>query len=90
MDLHIIVRLKASYEAWKSMFDDHAPVRADVCDDTRTLFGKASDTTALISIFDVDMEKMGAMMADPEFQKLTETLVEEHIVYTLSPLAPPS
>jgi hypothetical protein len=44
----------------------------------------------LISIFDVDMEKMGAMMADPEFQKLTETLVEEHIVYTLSPLAPPS
>jgi hypothetical protein len=42
MDLHIIVRLKASYEAWKSMFDDHAPVRAGVCDDTRTLFGKAS------------------------------------------------
>jgi hypothetical protein len=90
MDLHIIVRLKASYKAWKSMFDDHAPVRAGVCDDTRTLTGKASDTTALISIFDVDMEKMGAMMADPEFQKLTESLVEEHIVYTLSPLAPPS
>jgi hypothetical protein len=90
MDLHILVRLKAPYEAWKSMFDDHAPVRAGACDETRTLVGKASDTTALISIFDVDMEKMGAMMADPEFQKLTEPLVEEHIVYTLSPLAPPS
>jgi len=56
----------------------------------RRCLANKPDTTALISIFDVDMEKMGAMMADPEFQKLTEPLVEEHIVYTLSPLAPPS
>jgi len=29
-------------------------------------------------------------MADPEFQKLTEDYVEEHIPYSISALAPPA
>jgi hypothetical protein len=36
------------------------------------------------------MAAMGAMMADPEFQKLTENYVEEHIPYSITPLNPPA
>ena len=37
-----------------------------------------------------DMEAMGAMMSDPEFHKLTEDLVVEHIPYTMTPIEPPA
>lgn len=87
MDIFVIARLKSTYEEWKSLFDEHATVRSAFCDESKTLVGQADDMTALISFFDVNMEGMGSMMADPEFQKLTEPYVEEHIVYTLSPLA---
>jgi hypothetical protein len=30
------------------------------------------------------------MMADPEFQKLIEDYVEEHIPYSITPLNPPA
>jgi hypothetical protein len=40
-------------------------------------------------LFDVDMAAMGAMMDDPEFQKLTEDYVVEHIPYSITSLAPP-
>ena len=36
------------------------------------------------------MAAMGAMMADPEFHKLTEDYVVEHIPYSITPLAPPA
>ena len=51
--------------------------------------GKADDATALLTLFDVDMEAIGAMMSDPEFHKMTENYVEEHIPFTLSPIQPP-
>ena len=41
-------------------------------DKSRTLVGKADDATALVTLFDVDMEAIGAMMSDPEFHKMTE------------------
>ena len=31
-----------------------------------------------------------APLQDPEFQKMTEDYVEEHIPYSISPLAPPA
>jgi len=33
---------------------------------------------------------MGAMMEDPEFHRLTENYVEEHIPFSITPLKPPS
>ena len=39
-----------------------------------------------MNFYDVDMEAMGAMMSDPEFEKLTKEHVVEHIVNILSPL----
>ena len=90
MDIHLIVKLKSSYEAWHELFVNDAENRSTICDESRTLFGKADDATALVTLFDVDMAAMGAMMEDPEFHKLTENYVVEHIPYLITPLAPPA
>ena len=90
MDVHIIEKLKSSYEVWHQLFVSHSDTRSQMCDESRTLVAKANETTAIVTIFDVDIEAMGGMMADPEFQKLTEDYVEEHIPYSISPLAPPA
>ncbi|PPR09537.1 MAG: hypothetical protein CFH41_02567 [Alphaproteobacteria bacterium MarineAlpha11_Bin1] len=90
MDIHIIVNLKSSYEAWHELFVNDAENRSRICDENKTLVGQANDTTAMVTLFDVDMAAMGAMMEDPDFQKLTEDYVVEHIPFSISPLAPPA
>ena len=90
MDIHLIVKLKSSYEAWHELFINDAEKRSTICDDSRTLVGKANDKTALVTFFNVDMAAMRAMMEDPEFHKLTENYVEEHIPFSITPLNPPS
>jgi hypothetical protein len=90
MDIHLIVKLKSSYETWHELFVNDADNRLRICDESKTLVGKADDSTALVTFFDVDMAAMEAMMADPEFQKLTENYVEEHIPYSITPLIPPA
>lgn len=89
MDIHIIVKLKSSYEAWHKLFVDDAENRSKICDESKTLVGKANDATALVTLFAVDMSAMGAMMEDPDFQKLIEDYVIEHVPFTITPLAPP-
>ena len=86
MDVHIIVKLKSSYEAWHQLFVDDADRRSQICDESRTLVAKANEKTAVITVFDVDMEAMGAMMTDPDFQKMVEDYVEEYIPYLMTPL----
>ena len=90
MDIHLIVKLKSSYEAWHELFVNDVDNRSKICNDSKTLVGKADDSTALVTLFDVDMAAMGAMMADPEFHKLTENYVEEHIPYSITPLNSPA
>ena len=82
--------MKSSYEAWHELFINDAEKRSTICDDSRTLVGKANDKTALVTFFNVDMAAMGAMMEDPEFHKLMENYVEEHIPFSITPLKPPS
>ena len=72
------------------VFINDAEKHSTICDDSRTLVGKANDKTALMAFFNVDMAAMGAMMEDPEFNKLTENYVEEHIPFSITPLNPPS
>tara|TARA_B110001450_G_C17311410_1_gene355616 strand:+ start:98 stop:361 length:264 start_codon:yes stop_codon:yes gene_type:complete len=86
MDVHLIIKLKSSYEAWEAIFISHEDVRSSICDESKTLFAKANDTTALVTIFDVDMEGMGKMMLDPEFIKMNEGLSEEIIPYAINQL----
>ena len=88
MDIHLIVNLKSTYEAWHDLFVNDAENRSKICDGSKTLVGKADDANALVTMFDVDMEAMGEMMADPEFHKLTEVFVEEHIPYSITALNP--
>ena len=88
MDIHVIVKLKSSYEEWHELFINDVENRSNICDESLTLVGKADDETALITLFNVDMAAMGAMMEDPEFQKLTEDYVKEHIPYSITALNP--
>jgi hypothetical protein len=86
MDVNVIVKMKTSYSAWFNIFDNDGENRAKMCDDARTLCGKIDDKTAMVNFYDVDMEAMGAMMSSPEFAKLTEEHVVEHIVNALAPM----
>jgi hypothetical protein len=86
MDVNLIIKLKASFETWKEIFINHKEVRSKICNESKTLFAKANDTTALVTIFDVNMEEMGKMMSDPEFIKINEDLSEEIIPYSISAL----
>ena len=88
MDLQLIIKLKSSYEEWHQTFVNHVDVRSKRCNENKTLVAKANESTALVTIFDVDMAGMGAMMADPDFQKMNEPLVEEISPYSITPLKP--
>lgn len=83
------VHMKKDFESWKKIFDEHAPERAKTCDESKTTVGKVSDKLAVVMVYNVDMEKMGAMVEDPEFKKMVEPLVEKHVIYTCAPLGPP-
>ena len=88
MDIHVIVKLKSSYEEWHELFINDVENRSNICDESLTLVGKADDETALITLFNVDMAAMVAMMEDPEFQELKEDYVKEHIPYSITALNP--
>ena len=88
MDIHLIIKLKSSYEEWHKTFTGHLDVRSKICDESRTLVGKANDSTVLVTLFSVNMAAMGAMMADPEFVKMNAKHVEEIIPHSITPLNP--
>ena len=87
MDVHIIVKLKSSYEEWHKLFLDDKDNRKKICNETRTLVGKANDKTAVVTLFDVDELAMKGMMENPDFQKMVEPYVEEHIPFALTPMS---
>ena len=88
MDIHIIVKLKSSYEDWHKLFLEDTDNRAKICNENRTLVGKANEKTAVITLFDVDEAAMKEMMEDPDFQKMIEPYVEKHIPFALTPISP--
>ena len=88
MDIHIIVKLKSSYEDWHKLFIEDTDNRAKICNENRTLVGKANEKTAVITLFDVDEAAMKGMMKDPDFQKMVEPYVEKHIPFALTPISP--
>ena len=56
MELMITAHLKSSYDSWKTLFDGDS-VRAEYCNESKTMVGKVDDKTALIVLFDVDKAK---------------------------------
>ena len=87
MNIHIIVKLKSSYEDWHKLFLEDTDNRAKICNESQTLVGKANDKTAVITLFDVDEAAMKEMMEDPDFQKMVEPYVEKHIPFALTPMS---
>ena len=92
MDILIVVRIKSSYDNWKAVFDADPAGRKDFIDETRTLVGKVDDKTAMVQLFDVDMEKMSQMMKDPN-SPVADFLAEHVIrqdIYKIEQMSPPN
>ncbi len=86
MDVHVIVKLKSSYQAWHNVFLKDADNRSNICDESRTLVGQVNESTAVITLFEVNKAAIEGMMTDPEFKRMTADYVDKHIVYSLTPL----
>lgn len=89
MDILLLAHLTADYDDWKVIFDEDAEARKAIISG-ETLVAKASDSTAMIVFYGVDMEAMGAFLATPEFAERTAHLVSGHTVYSISEIAPPA
>ena len=76
MDIHIIVKLKSSYEDWHKLFLEDTDNRAKICNENRTLVGKANDKTAVITLFDVDEAAMKGMMEIRIFKRWSNHMLK--------------
>ena len=92
MDLLIIVHIKSSYEAWKAIFNSNPATREEFADESRTRVAKADDNTAMVQLFDVDMQKMSEMINDPNspVADVMADHVEKRDVYKVEQMSPPS
>ena len=62
MDLLVVVHITSSYESWKEIFDSDPAVRASFADDDRTRVAKVDNNTAMVQLFNVDMQKMSEVL----------------------------
>jgi len=92
MDLLVVVHIKSSYDGWKAVFDADPAGREEFADDTRTRVAKVDDNTAMVQLFDVDMQKMSEMINDPNSP--VADVMAEHIekrdLYKVEQMSPPS
>jgi len=92
MDILIVVHIKTNFDAWKEVFDSDPGGRVNFVDESRTRLGKVDDQTAMVQLFDVDMEQMGKAMNDPNSP--AAPLIAEHVVrhdvYKVESMAPPA
>ena len=70
MDLLAVVHIKSNYDAWKALFDDGKPNREEFSDESRTRVAKVDDNTAMVQLFDVDMQKMAEHVEKRDLYKL--------------------
>ena len=93
MDILIVVHIKSSYDSWKAVFDLDPGGRVEFSDESRTRVGRVDDQTAMVQLFDVDMESLAYAINDPDSPSV-DPLIAEHVfrhdVYTLTAIAPPA
>ena len=92
MDLLVVVHIKSSYDGWKAVFDADPAGREKFADDTRTRVAKVDDNTAMVQLFDVDMQKMSEILNDPN-SPATDVMaehVEKRDLYKVEQMSPPS
>ena len=92
MDLLIIVNIKSSYDSCKAIFVSNPVERQEFADETRTRVAKADDNTAMVQLFDVDMQKMSKVLNNPN--STAAEVMAEHVVsreiYKVEKMTPPS
>ena len=92
MDLLVVVHIKSSYDSWKAVFDADPAGREEFADDTRTRVAKVDDITAMVQLFDVDMQKMFEIINNPN-SSVADVMadhVEKRDVYKVEQMSPPS
>ena len=91
MNLLAVVHIKSSYDEWKKLFDEDPAVRSEFADESRTRVAKVDDKTAMVQLFDVDMQKMSAVLNDPNSE--VNTSMEDHVerreMYKIEEMSPP-
>ena len=92
MDLLVVVHIKSSYDSWKAVFDADPAGREEFADDTRTRVAKVDDNTAMVQLFDVDMQKMSEIINDPNspVADVMADHVEKRDLYKVEQMSPPS
>ncbi|MBT4249685.1 hypothetical protein HOD84_05000 [bacterium] len=90
MDLCVVVHIKSSYDSWKKEFDNDLSGRSSWLDEDRTLIGKVDEKTAMVQLFNVDMEKMKSVLNDPKSAaKAMEKHVSKREFYTITGMKTP-
>ena len=90
MDILIVAHIKSSYNSWKAVFDADPGGRNGFVDETRTRVGKLDDKTAMVQLFNVDMQKMSQMMNDPN-SPVADIMAEhiiKHDIYKIEQMTP--
>ena len=92
MDLLVVVHIKSSYDSWKAVFDADPAGREEFADDTRTRVAKVDDNTAMVQLFNVDMQKMSKILNDPNspVADVMADHIEKRDVYKVEQMSPPS
>mgnify|MGYP000126476066 FL=1 len=87
--MNVIIKVSmANYDAWKETFDNHAE-RATVCDESKTTVGKVDETSAIVMLYDVDMQKMQGLFGSEFMVSLTEKLqIANDEMHSFTPLQP--
>ena len=91
MDLLVVVHITSSYESWKEVFDSNPAERAAFADDNRTRVAKVDNNTAMVQLFNVDMQKMSEVLNDPN-SPAAEAMaahVEKREIYKVEQMTPP-
>ena len=93
MNILIVVHIKSSYDSWKVVFDMDPGGRVEFADESRTRVGRVDDQTAVVQLFEVDMESLAYEINDPESPSV-DPLIAEHVVkhevYSLTSIVPPA
>ena len=87
--MNVIIKVSmANYDAWKETFDNHAE-RATVCDESKTTVGKVDETSAIVMLYDVDMQRMQGLFGSEFMVALTEKMqIVNDEMHSFTPLQP--
>ena len=75
MDLLVVVHITSSYDSWKEVFDSNPADRA----------------TAMVQLFNVDMQKMSEVLNDPNSPaaEAMASHIEKREIYKVEQMTPP-